>query len=166
MRSILLLISFVLLLIGMIGKRCAFVRGEAVGQVEPFVSRHLVSRQVADPLSRIAVWKYMNRIGLKFPAIVFKQAIMESGLVSDIAIHNNNILGLRKPVVRLSTAIGERYGYAVYSSWESCVDDYAIFQKGFSGTTENDYYCFLKSYGDSAYVENLKNAYVTIPKNE
>lgn len=164
MRSFILFLSLMTILIGMIGRRGSFVCGEAVDKVAPFVSRHIASSPATVPLGRLAVWKYINRIGLQFPSIVFKQAVMESGLVSDIAINNNNILGLRKPVVRMSTATGERCGYAVYSSWESCVDDYAIFQKGFSGATENDYYCFLKSYGDSAYVENLRNAYVTIPK--
>lgn len=146
------------------GHRNPFVNASSFIRPTPLALKHVGSAK-SDDLSRVSAWEYICcHPGLRFPHIVFKQAIMESGLVSDIALVNHNIFGMRLPRVRATTAIGSRNGYAVYSSWQSSVDDYALFQKGFTGSSESDYYLFLRSYGDSAYVSNLKKAMVTIPK--
>lgn len=115
------------------------------------------------PLSPYAVWWYINYRQAKYPYIVYKQAICESALSSPIAINNHNILGLRLPISRPTLALGSRDGYAFYSSWQKCVDDYMLLQKLFNGHSEDDYYLFLEHYGDTCYVQNLKNAQIPIP---
>lgn len=53
------------------------------------------------------------------------QCALESAFgKSTIAIENHNILGMKLPKVRLSTAIGENRGHAVYPSIYSCLCDF------------------------------------------
>lgn len=115
-------------------------------------------------LTRKMVWRYIKSTRMLFPHIVYKQAILESGLTSQLAKNNNNLLGMRLPHLRRTTATGTRNGYAVYPTWQACIDDYHIMQQRFAGKTENEYYYFLRTYGDSNYVNNLKKAVVKLPE--
>lgn len=53
-------------------------------------------------------------------------ALESSYGTSVIAVENNNISGMKQPLVRLSTCVGEFYGHAVYTSWMSCIYDYFL----------------------------------------
>lgn len=112
------------------------------------------------------VWHYiLFKTEIIFPEIVYTQCIMETGLNSWCVKENNNLLCMRLPNERPTTADSENKGYAVYDSWQSCLDDYDLFQKYcFTGATEADYYTFLETYGDSNYVNNLRNSKVNFPK--
>jgi len=67
--------------------------------------------------------------GIKYPDIVFAQAILESGhFKSSIFRNNNNLFGMRLARVRQTTAIGKKAGYAVYSDWIMSVQDYKLWQ--------------------------------------
>lgn len=111
------------------------------------------------------VWHYIrNHPDLLFDSLVYKKVINETGLKTKWLLAQNNLTCMRLPKKRNTTAIGEKYGYAVYSTWQSCIDDYALFQKMFHGKTIDDYYNFLQTYGDSNYVHNLKTNKITFPK--
>lgn len=117
--------------------------------------------------TRHNVWHYIrNHHGLIFDSIVYQQCIRETGLTAHWVTENNNLLCLRYPKSRKTTALWIRNGYAVYPSWQSCIDDYAILQNQFTGKTKEDYYTFLENlpYGDSTYVDSLRTFKVTFPK--
>ena len=62
---------------------------------------------------------------------------------------------------RPTTAVGSRYGHAVYKHWKLSVDDYELWQKMFKRTpieTQEDYFKLLGSrYAESKhYVKALK----------
>lgn len=79
--------------------------------------------------SRSDVYYEIKRAGIKYPDVVLAQAILESAhFESKIAKHNNNLFGMRMPRSRETTAVGTRYGYARYLSWEDSVEDYKLWQ--------------------------------------
>jgi uncharacterized FlgJ-related protein len=76
-------------------------------------------------------WLYseIKEQGIKFPDLVFAQAILETGhFKSTVFRDNNNLFGMRLPKVRKTTAIGKKRGYAVYSDWIMSVQDYKLWQ--------------------------------------
>lgn len=115
-------------------------------------------------LTRKNVWRYIKRTRMLFPHIVYKQAIMETALKSNYARLNNNLVCMTMATKRRTTAIGVRNGYAVYPTWQACINDYHIMQQRFGGSTEEQYYYFLRTYGGVDYVVNLKKAKVRIPE--
>lgn len=96
-----------------------------------------------------------------FPEIVMAQAIHESGCFSSkLFLENNNILGMKCPIVRLTTSKGEQNGYAYYESWKDCIYDRALYSATYLSNvkTEEDYYNYLSQYyaEDKDYVDKLK----------
>ena len=95
---------------------------------------------------------------VRYSGIVLSQAILESGyLRGDILKANKNLFGMRYAPTRKTTAIGDQFGCAVYSSIEESVKDYKIWQELYFRS--GDYYAFLKRIGyaeDGKYIEKLK----------
>lgn len=89
---------------------------------------------------------------IKFPEIAFAQAILESGhFKSKIAKHNNNLFGMRMPKQRETTAIGTKYGYAKYKSWQTSVRDYKLWQDNLFKRYPNMSLSQFKSYINRMY---------------
>lgn len=110
----------------------------------------------------------IKKLNLKFPEVVYKQAIVEGASKTGkrwqnpIFLNGNNFLGLKKSFYRPSTAINwnEHY-YCIYDSWQDCLKDYCMFQAQNCKhiQTEQEYYHFLKELGYSVtenYTETLK----------
>lgn len=104
--------------------------------------------------------EYINELKIRFPNIVYAQAILETnGFKSKIFNENHNLFGMKMPVSRPTLAVGTANGYNVYNNWRESVIDYALFQTSYARniTNEEDYYNFLKNYAeDSLYVYKLK----------
>jgi uncharacterized FlgJ-related protein len=78
------------------------------------------------------VWKLINVYDIKYPDIVFAQAILESDRMrSKLFMHGNNIFGMTYPTRRRTVATSKftKKGYARYETWMSSVEDYSIYQK-------------------------------------
>ncbi len=114
------------------------------------------------------------------PEQVFAQIMIESGhLNSYLAKKTNNLIGMRYPFKRSTTAIGiflpasnliikgkqtdlKKYknqnNFAVYQSWEDCIKDYKYWQDKSFKLTER-YLVFLgNNYAeDSLYVKKIKS---------
>lgn len=108
------------------------------------------------------LYNYIVECGIKFPDIVYRQALLESGrFSSDIFMCGNNLFGMKLARQRPTTAVGEYKGHAEYKSWKASVQDYALFQSAFMRKykTEEQYYKALgKSYAeDDSYIRLLKN---------
>jgi len=96
---------------------------------------------------------YLIELNIKFPHIVYAQAIKESNFNSNIWYENNNPFGMKVARSRPTTRIGENRGHAIYRNWRAAVIDYALLQAAFMRKikTEEQYYEYL---GLSYSVEN------------
>lgn len=103
----------------------------------------------------------IERSGIRFPDIVFAQAVLETGhFRSDIFREGNNLFGMKVARSRPTTAIGEYSGHAMYDDWVSSVIDYALYQSAYLRKlkTEDQYYEYLSQHyaEDPEYVNKLK----------
>lgn len=82
-------------------------------------------------ITYIKLYEVIVSMGIKFPDIVFAQAVLETGnFKSRLARINNNLFGMKLARVRETTAIGKsKSGYAKYESWIHSVEDYSYWQQ-------------------------------------
>lgn len=111
-----------------------------------------------DDTSMIA---YMKDINIKFPYIVYAQAILEStNFTSNIFKENNNCFGMKVATARQTTNKGEQYDHAVFETWKDCIIDYALYQARYLPNikTEAQYFEYLQqSYAeDPLYISKLQ----------
>ena len=109
---------------------------------------------------------YIVEKKIKHPQIVYAQALLETGeFKSTIFKENHNLFGMKYvggiKYSRPTTAIGAKYGHAVYDHWKKSVDDYQLWQQMFKKTPtekEEEYFALLrKRYAeDIRYVAVLK----------
>jgi uncharacterized FlgJ-related protein len=105
---------------------------------------------------------YLLELNVKFPHIVYAQAVIESGnFTSQIFKNNNNLFGMKQARRRATTNAGTELGHAVYHHWRESVLDYALYQCAFLSNiySEDDYYQYLKeNYAESSqYAERVKS---------
>lgn len=103
----------------------------------------------------------IERSGIRFPDIVFAQAMLETGhFKSRIFVEANNLFGMKLARSRPTTAIGEYSGHAMYEDWVSSVMDYALYQSAYLRklNTREQYYEYLsQNYAeDPNYVTKLR----------
>lgn len=104
---------------------------------------------------------YLEQLNIKYPHIVYAQAIQETGhFTSDIFKENNNLFGMKIARQRPTTALGTRRNHAYYRNWMDSVKDYALYQAAYLGhiKTEEDYLKFIgNSYAeDENYINRVK----------
>lgn len=110
------------------------------------------------------LYEQITEKNIKFPEVVFAQAVLESGhFKAPIFTTKNNLFGMKVPKKRETTAINKgKKGYAKYHSWDSSVDDYLLWQeftlKNKSQLTKSQYLSLLgKIYAkDKKYISSLK----------
>lgn len=112
--------------------------------------------------NKTAMVQYMKQINIKFPHIVYAQAILEStDFTSNIFKENNNCFGMKVATSRQTTNQGAQYDHAVFETWKDCVIDYALYQARYLSSIKNEeqYFEYLEqSYAeDTAYVNKLRN---------
>ena len=86
--------------------------------------------QQDDSVTKEKFYEQIIKFGIKFPDIVFAQAMIESGeLTSKLFKTANNMFGMRFPSVRETTAQGKTNGgYSRYEDWNFGVYDYFLWQ--------------------------------------
>lgn len=117
-----------------------------------------------DVLNKKGLYEQINKYGIKFPDIVFAQALLESReFTSGLFISANNLFGMKVPGERESARIGEtKSGYSKYKDWTLSIYDYLLWQnfmlKNKGDLTKNQYLAFLgKVYAtDKKYVSSIK----------
>lgn len=110
------------------------------------------------------LYEQITEKNIKFPEVVFAQAVLESGhFKAQIFKTKNNLFGMRVPKKRETTAINKgKKGYAKYHSWNSSIDDYLLWQeftlKNKNQLTKTQYLSLLgKIYAkDKKYISSLK----------
>lgn len=111
---------------------------------------------------RTAMIHYLKDLNIKFPHIVYAQAVLEStDFTSNIFKQNNNCFGMKVATARQTTNKGEQYDHAVFETWKDCIIDYALYQARYLPNikTEAQYFEYLQqSYAeDTSYVNKLKS---------
>lgn len=131
------------------------------------------------PLSKESLRQELDNQHVICPEQVYAQILIESGhLNSYLVTRTNNLLGMRYPFKRQTTAIGiflpdenivikgsqeelkkyrNKNHYAVYANWQDCVRDYKFWQDQCFKLTER-YLTFLGNYyaEDVHYVAKIK----------
>lgn len=116
-----------------------------------------------DLLTKENLWLTIKAMDIKYPEIVFAQAILETGhFKSDNCQTSNNLFGMMMPNVRETVAIGKnKRGFAVYETWMHSVQDYALYQDYMMrrrSMTKSQYLSFInRKYSESkGYANKLK----------
>ncbi len=104
---------------------------------------------------------YIEDLNIKYPHIVYAQALQETGyFTSAIFRENNNLFGMKEPRVRPTTALGTKRNHAYYSNWMNSTKDYALWQASLSQYVynEEEYFELLsRIYAeDTNYIDRLK----------
>lgn len=110
------------------------------------------------------LYEQIIKFGIKFPDIVFAQAMIESGeLTSKLFKTANNMFGMRFPSIRETTAQGKTTsGYSRYEDWNFGVYDYFLWQdhmlRNRDEITKSQYFSLLgRVYAeDPNYVSKVK----------
>lgn len=103
----------------------------------------------------------IKRLNLKYPHIVYAQAIIESGnFSSKIFKENNNMFGMKQARSRINLAKSTQYGHAYFETWEDCLLDFAFHRATYFSKlrSEADIYAYLGKYyaEDPDYINKLK----------
>ena len=83
------------------------------------------------PINYQNLYQEIVKNDIKFPEVVFAQAVLETGhFTSKLFQQANNLFGMKIPSKRETLAVGKRKGnYAVFHDWLSSVSDYQIWQQ-------------------------------------
>lgn len=105
--------------------------------------------------------EYMKEINMKFPDIVYAQAVIETGQFSStIFKENHNLFGMKCAKSRAYTHLGESRNHAQYENWKMSVLDYALYQARYLGSlkTREQYYAYIGSHyaEDPSYLKKVK----------
>lgn len=120
--------------------------------------------QQENGISKQKLYEQIIKFGIKFPDIVFAQAMIESGeLTSKLFKSANNMFGMKFPSVRETTAKGKTNGgYSFYEDWNFGVYDYFLWQdhmlRNRNDITKTQYLALLgRVYAkDPNYVSKVK----------
>lgn len=104
---------------------------------------------------------YLTEVNVKFPEIVYAQAVIESGnFSSSLFLNHNNPFGMKIAKQRPTLNNGGHPIYASYYSWQHSVLDYAYFQSRFMKAydTQEKYLNRLSQIyaEDPTYIDKLK----------
>lgn len=106
-----------------------------------------------EALSRESLKKEIAKYDFKYPDLIYRQAIIESGLTSSLAVNHNNLMGMFHPKKRHTTSKGKsKNGYATYETWQDCVEDRYIYDT-----------LYLKHHSRDSYLDYLERVYCGFP---
>lgn len=120
--------------------------------------------QQDDRITKQKLYEQIIKFGIKFPDIVFAQAMIESGeFTSKLFRTANNMFGMKFPSSRETTAKGKtKGGYSKYEDWSFGVYDYFLWQDHMlrqrNDITKTQYLALIgKIYAkDPGYVNKVK----------
>lgn len=111
-----------------------------------------IFKEDVEPFTQENFIRLIKETNIKFPHIVYAQALLETGnFESLVYTNNNNLFGMKQARVRCTTAKGTELNHAYYNNWKESVYDYALYQNRYMYkiTTEKDYFEAL----DATYAE-------------
>jgi uncharacterized FlgJ-related protein len=121
----------------------------------------LVVKIKHDTFSEERMIRLAKNIGIRYIDVMVAQSKIETGHYTSIVFKaNKNLFGMKLPVIRKTTAIGEKHNHADYISWQQSVLDYKLWQDRVISklNTKSKYLAYL----DKHYAESKQ--YVTLIK--
>ena len=107
---------------------------------------------INDPFSQEKVRIYLKELHVRYIDVAVAQMMLESASgTSKIFREGNNLFGMKYPVRRATTALGERNGHAYYSHWRKSCEDLALFQNFIANPENMD--------SESAYLDYIGRVY-------
>lgn len=130
--------------------------------VDPEEYAIIVKEETNKSFSEEKLLQYLTDINIKFPKIVYAQAVLETGnFQSTIFRSNNNLFGMKEAKRRPTVSNGTELNHAYYETWKESVIDYALYQARYLSDvkTEEQYFEYLgKNYAEVPdYVNRVKN---------
>lgn len=121
-------------------------------------------KNITEEINFNCVYEQIVKMGIKYPDVVFAQAVLESGnFTSNLFKNHNNLFGMKLPKIRETVAVGKvKNGYAKYNSWNESIYDYFLWQNFMLSkkniSNKNEYLSFIdKVYAEQkTYVKNLR----------
>ena len=114
----------------------------------------------------------LKSLDVKYADVVYAQIMLESGdLKSKLVLMNNNLLGMRHPKKRQTTSTKSTHGYATYTDWYACLEDYVLYQQNVlksKNLSKKQYIAYLaRTYAkDPQYkvklIKKIKQSYAKI----
>lgn len=115
-----------------------------------------------EKFSEEALIRLLKDCHIKYPHIALAQAKLESGdFKSKMFRENFNLFGMKLARQRLTTALGEKSGHAMYRDWVDCVYDYGMWSQVMACNINSEVEYFVKldeKYAeDTTYISKLKH---------
>ena len=114
-------------------------------------------RDKPDKFTEDKLVQYLKDLNVKYPEVVYAQAVMESGgFKSDLFKSQNNLFGMKRAKQRPTLALNKKTLYACFKNWRESVIDYTLYQSRFIGKidTRAEYIRHLaKNYATSSTYE-------------
>jgi flagellum-specific peptidoglycan hydrolase FlgJ len=135
----------------------------------PQIKSEGVNKELEEPkesfrISYMKLYEQIIKTGVKFPEIVFAQAVLESAhFKSPLFERANNLFGMQYPIKRETTAVSSTNGYSKYENWHESVYDYKLWQDFLFNRrgelTQAEYFAYLHKWyaEDKKYVTKVKN---------
>lgn len=155
---------YILIILGVL-----FVLGYLSGTNNYIINKINHTTEVTDTMvvhgekfSEEALIRLLKDCHIKYPYIALAQAKLESGdFKSKMFRENCNLFGMKLARQRLTTALGEKSGHAVYRDWVDCVYDYGMWSQAMTCNVNNEAEYFAKldeRYAeDTTYIPKLKH---------
>lgn len=141
LAGVVLLSSFTSYMVGVSGKTQYIDREH--GKLVMILNDHENSSFTPQQL-----YDYLKELNVKYPDIVFAQAVLESGnFNSKIFRANHNLFGMKEAGKRIRTCKGTEMNHAYYDNWKESVLDYAFYQASYLNDikTESQYLDYLNA---------------------
>lgn len=114
----------------------------------------VVCRDKPDMFTEDKLISYLKALNIKYPEVVFAQAVIESGNFTSMKFKkDNNLFGMKKARSRATLALDSEGNYARFNTWRESVIDYALYQSMF----------VRKIKSRDAYISHLADSYATSP---
>lgn len=139
----------------------AYKTGVTTGKTTMTPDEMSVVIEQIDGFSPEKLHAYLVDLNIKFPHIVYAQAVLETGNFSSAVFKgNHNLFGMKEAKVRPTTNLGTDQGHAVYRTWRESVIDYALYQTAYLSEihSEEEYYAYLSKFyaEDPSYVSKVQ----------
>jgi uncharacterized FlgJ-related protein len=130
----------------------------------------LVLKLEEDKFTKTKFLTKLKEWNIKFPDIVYAQAIIESGNFGSFVFkENNNMFGMKLARIRPTTALGLKHNHAYYEKWQHSLLDYALYQSYYLDKirTREEYLDYLCSnYAEAThYCEAIERTLKQIEKD-
>jgi uncharacterized FlgJ-related protein len=170
MKNVSILIISIVVVVTLIMIKVGYLYGVSEGKKEEITEKDVIllyQEAENNSFTRKKFYEYLKEVNIKFPKLVFAQAMKECGFKSPKFKNNNNPFGMKEATQRPNTQSGTENGYAYYTTWKTSITDYALYQAymGLSRIkTEDAYLAYLKemNYYDTEspanedYLKDLK----------